>query len=189
MSNGQNHFNEQLISVILGALIGFTPSLFLLRLQAKQQLDQLRFDRQLGALKDFSEALSANGQLFAKDGELEGILWEMTEASKPERELLRLQRANSERELFEDQYVANLHAESLVMTSVFGVRFKVLDYAQVGDIGTSLKPGMSVKEIRELTKQTVQKESKAIADWHRNLIDFIETYESELSAISAKLNP
>jgi hypothetical protein len=177
------------MSVLLGAAIGFAPSLYLAHFQAAQQQEQLRFERRLTAIQGFSTALSGTGQLFAKNAELSVLASIIVTAPKPEEEIPKLRRLLTEQELLESEYVANLHAQSLIMTSVFGVRFKVLSYEQLGPFSSDLDLEHKSREaLRTELRQTASKLVDSVSEHQQNLIEFIDNYESELNSIADIMN-
>jgi hypothetical protein len=189
VANEPSRFREQIISVLLGAAIGFMPSMLLAQFQARQQQQQLHLDRQLSAVQSFSVALSATGPLFAKNEELSVLASVMSTAPEPEKEITKLQRLLTEQNLLEDQYVANLHAQSLVMSSVFGGRFKVLGYSEIGPYSSDLDfQNMNRAALRDALRKSASDLVQSIQKHQHLLLDFIDSYESQLNGIASILN-
>jgi hypothetical protein len=75
------------------------------------------------------------------------------------------------------------------MTSVFGVRFKVLSYEQLGPFSSDLDLEHKSREaLRTELRQTASKLVDSVSEHQQNLIEFIDNYESELNSIADIMN-
>jgi hypothetical protein len=179
-------FRQQIITLVIGALVGLIPSLVVVTYQGKQEREQFLLDRKLTALKDFSAALTGDGDMLAKYDELEIVtarLIRFPDSSNAQDDFVRL---SGDAMLLQDRYDAKMQTQALVMSSMFGLRFPTsrfvsalrLDPADVSNI-----PSVNGKERIRLCRELLKK----IPDLKDGQIEIISDYEAVLNRIAIQI--
>src|SRR5258708_35441734 len=86
---------RQLVAILFGAVIGFVPTLTITLYQAHQQKNQLLLDRRMSALRDFSAAVGAGGELMSAAAELDVAIYHLEHLGPRARTVADWQRVDS----------------------------------------------------------------------------------------------
>jgi len=176
----EREFRQQIIILVIGALLGLVPSLIIVTYQSRQQQKQFLLDRRLAALREFSTALTGEGDLLAKYDELEivtGRLIRFPNSSDVEQDFVR---SATDTLLLEQRYTARMQTAVLVMTSTFGVRFPAPKFtASIRSDIRSMSKQERISMCKELLRNT--------ADLRDEKVKLISDYETLLNKVAAQI--
>jgi hypothetical protein len=118
-------FAHQIILLGIGALLGFFPTFILsayqARAQSRAQREQLLLEKRFLAFRDYSSALTGDGELFAKFEALERELTSAIANPSSNEILHSSMRLAEEAQTMQERYTATLKAQTIVLNSLFGI--------------------------------------------------------------------
>jgi len=174
--------SQQIKLLIIGALVGFIPSVLLAGLQYRQQTHQFLLDRGMTAMKDFSSALNASDllqKLNDKDVAVYG--WSLDPLSKQHAE--EVYEADRSVYVAYKQYFERVRTASIMMDIVFHTKLPVLSSPYVprkmalGDVPRSRK------DIIQLCQREVDLDEELRAE----IAHYGETDQGALEELASKM--
>jgi hypothetical protein len=183
-------YRRQLLTIIVGAIIGFVPTAILAVYQAHAQREQLLFDRRLAALHDFSLAASDDGELSGTVAELEVAINHVDRVDPQARTRQDWKRIDSLSKAVSDQrykWIARLNAEIPVVGALFAnedpfecpLKGSALSY---GPHAAATRPDLA-KEEREIEYM-----KQNIGEFKRDLAAIIDSTQATIRCHAAHLD-
>jgi hypothetical protein len=177
---------RQMLPIVLGAAISLISTSTVTALQAyyqsSNQRKQFLMERRMTALRDFSAALNSDGELLAKYGMLEDSLPPLIEGPQSDEAIRDMLTLAEEVQREQSHYIAALKPQAIVMTSLFKIKFPVLDFRAPPDVGplglypAKLRTKLLVQDLKKLLQDTHQ--------FHSELIRHIKEYQAILEDLA-----
>jgi hypothetical protein len=181
---------HQLLTVIIGAAIGFIPAMCLsvvqTYLQGKHQQKEFLFEKRVAALKDCSAALNGDGELFSKYDVFEEKLDEAI-ANPSDKNLDAILVAHDELERVRSHFVAQIRPQIILMDALFKYHFPTFNISVPPIPSHEKRPHLKEREVRlELVAQ-MEKLRASERDDRKENVNFIEQYERALEDLGKNL--
>jgi hypothetical protein len=179
-----------LLAIALGAVIGFVPTVVLAVYQAHAQREQLLLDRRVSALRDFSLAVSDDGELISTVSELEAAIGHVDRADPRARTRQDWRRIDSLYKAVIDRrykWVARLNAE----TAVIGALFASQDPSECRANGGALSytPYATAERPDFVTeKERIEYMETNVGEFKRALAATIDSTQATIRCHAAHLN-
>lgn len=181
--SAQESINQQVKLPILGAVIGFIPSIFLAVFQYRAQEHQLLMDRGMSAIRDFSSALNSTDVLQNLD-DADAAMYGWSLAPRTLARETRALDAQSKAISSYRHYVANVRTASIVVDAVLHTKLPLWENKYIPHpMDTDTDVPTSNAEIKQLCKEAMETNEELRAE----LAKYDSQYQDALENIAAKM--